>query len=114
VLTSPPPIPADPSELTIGWLTQVLRRPGVIEVGGAAKVSRRTGRPGPGQTLTLTRSWPGRRPRVQTGSIGVNGYTLDPGSPFGGVKASGIGREPGSAGLATFQQLKSIFLPLFG
>ena len=49
--------------------------------------------------------------RVQTGSIGVNGYTLDPGSPFGGVKASGMGRELGPEGLATFQQLKSIFMP---
>jgi len=49
--------------------------------------------------------------RVQTGSIGVNGYALDPGSPFGGVKASGLGRELGPEGLATFQQLKSIYLP---
>jgi acyl-CoA reductase-like NAD-dependent aldehyde dehydrogenase len=49
--------------------------------------------------------------RVQTGSIGINGYTLDPGSPFGGVKASGVGRELGPEGLAAFQQLKSIYLP---
>jgi acyl-CoA reductase-like NAD-dependent aldehyde dehydrogenase len=49
--------------------------------------------------------------RVQTGSIGVNGYALDPGSPFGGVKASGMGRELGPEGLASFQQLKSIYLP---
>jgi acyl-CoA reductase-like NAD-dependent aldehyde dehydrogenase len=49
--------------------------------------------------------------RIKTGSIGLNGYTLDPGSPFGGVKASGIGRELGPEGLAAFQQLKSIYLP---
>jgi acyl-CoA reductase-like NAD-dependent aldehyde dehydrogenase len=49
--------------------------------------------------------------RINTGSIGVNGYTLDPGSPFGGVKASGIGRELGPEGLAAFQQLESIYLP---
>jgi aldehyde dehydrogenase (NAD+) len=49
--------------------------------------------------------------RVQTGSIGINGYALDPGSPFGGVKASGMGRELGPEGLAAFQQLKSIYLP---
>jgi acyl-CoA reductase-like NAD-dependent aldehyde dehydrogenase len=30
------------------------------------------------------------------------------------VKASGMGRELGPERLATFQQLKSIFLPLFG
>jgi aldehyde dehydrogenase (NAD+) len=52
--------------------------------------------------------------RVRTDGIGVNGYTLDPGSPFGGFKASGMGRELGPEGLATFQQLKSIFLPLLG
>ena len=49
--------------------------------------------------------------RVRTGSIGVNGYALDPGSPFGGVKASGMGRELGPEGLAAFLQLKSIYLP---
>ena len=30
--------------------------------------------------------------RVQTGSIGINHYMLDPAAPFGGVKASGWGR----------------------
>jgi aldehyde dehydrogenase (NAD+) len=49
--------------------------------------------------------------RVQTGSIGVNGSALDPGSPFSGVKASGVGRELGPEGLAAFQQLESIYLP---
>ena len=29
--------------------------------------------------------------RVQTGTIGINHYMLDPAAPFGGVKASGIG-----------------------
>ncbi len=47
--------------------------------------------------------------RVQTGSIGVNHYTLDPAAPFGGVKASGIGRELGPEGLAAYLQLQSIY-----
>ncbi|MEU1274598.1 aldehyde dehydrogenase family protein, partial [Streptomyces sp. NPDC005799] len=47
--------------------------------------------------------------RVQTGSIGVNGYALDLGAPFGGVKASGLGRELGPEGLAAYQQFKSIY-----
>ncbi len=49
--------------------------------------------------------------RVQTGSIGVNNYTLDFGAPFGGVKASGLGRELGPEGLGAYQQIKSMYLP---
>lgn len=48
--------------------------------------------------------------RVRTGTIGVNGYPLAIGSPFGGVKASGIGREFGPEALSSYQQLKSIYV----
>jgi acyl-CoA reductase-like NAD-dependent aldehyde dehydrogenase len=48
--------------------------------------------------------------RIETGSIGVNFYSLDAGAPFGGVKASGLGRELGPEGLAAYFQLKSIYL----
>lgn len=47
--------------------------------------------------------------RIRTGTIGVNRYLPDPAAPFGGVKASGIGRELGPEGLASYQQLKSIY-----
>ena len=47
--------------------------------------------------------------RVQTGSIGINHYMLDPAAPFGGVKASGIGRELGPEGLAAYLQLQSVY-----
>ncbi|MEU7860624.1 aldehyde dehydrogenase [Nonomuraea sp. NPDC049141] len=47
--------------------------------------------------------------RIETGTIGVNRYLPDPAAPFGGVKASGIGRELGPEGLAAYQQLKSIY-----
>ena len=33
--------------------------------------------------------------RFESGTVGVNHYLLDPTAPFGGVKASGIGRELG-------------------
>jgi geranial dehydrogenase len=49
--------------------------------------------------------------RVDTGTIGVNGYVLDLNAPFGGVKASGLGREFGPEALSAYQQLKSIYLP---
>jgi acyl-CoA reductase-like NAD-dependent aldehyde dehydrogenase len=34
---------------------------------------------------------------------------IDPAAPFGGVKASGIGRELGPEGLAAYLQLQSIY-----
>jgi aldehyde dehydrogenase (NAD+) len=46
---------------------------------------------------------------VQTGTVGINGYQLDVDAPFGGVKASGVGRELGPEGLAAYQTIKSIF-----
>ena len=46
---------------------------------------------------------------LQTGSVGVNDYQLDMRSPFGGVKASGLGRELGPEGLDGYRILKSIY-----
>lgn len=48
--------------------------------------------------------------RVHTGTIGINHYLPDPTAPFGGVKASGLGRELGPEGLAAYEQQKSIYL----
>ncbi|GAA3824947.1 aldehyde dehydrogenase [Streptomyces chiangmaiensis] len=47
--------------------------------------------------------------RVQTGTIGINGYRIDPLAPFGGYKQSGLGRELGPEGLAAYLQNKSIY-----
>ena len=49
--------------------------------------------------------------RIQTGTIGINTYSPDPVAPFGGVKDSGLGRELGPEGLASYQALKSTYLP---
>ncbi len=47
---------------------------------------------------------------VRTGTVGINDYQLDFRAPFGGVKASGIGRELGpEGGLDAFFALKSIY-----
>jgi aldehyde dehydrogenase (NAD+) len=47
--------------------------------------------------------------RVRSGTVGINHYLPDPTAPFGGVKASGLGRELGPEGLAAYQELKSIY-----
>ncbi|MGO8870742.1 MAG: aldehyde dehydrogenase [Acidimicrobiales bacterium] len=47
--------------------------------------------------------------RVRTGTFGVNQpYSMDPAAPFGGMKASGIGRELGCEGLHGYLELKAI------
>jgi aldehyde dehydrogenase (NAD+) len=46
--------------------------------------------------------------RVRTGTYGVNQYTMDFVAPFGGFKASGIGREFGREGMEHYLELKSI------
>ncbi len=48
--------------------------------------------------------------RVKTGSIGVNGYNIAIGAPFGGVKDSGLGRELGPEAVNSYLQYKSIYL----
>lgn len=49
--------------------------------------------------------------RIRTGSCGVNMYTLDPNTPFGGYKNSGMGRELGPEGLTAYLEHKSIPRP---
>jgi succinate-semialdehyde dehydrogenase/glutarate-semialdehyde dehydrogenase len=46
---------------------------------------------------------------LETGMIGLNrGLVSDPAAPFGGVKASGIGREGGHDGLLAFLETKYV------
>ncbi|WP_433574797.1 aldehyde dehydrogenase [Nocardia brasiliensis] len=47
--------------------------------------------------------------RIHTGTIGINRYLPDPAAPFGGVKASGLGRELGPEGLASYLQTQTIY-----
>ncbi|MGK5114605.1 aldehyde dehydrogenase [Geodermatophilus sp. CPCC 205506] len=47
--------------------------------------------------------------RVRSGGLGINSYSHDIGSPFGGIKASGLGREQGPEGLAAYQTTKTIY-----
>ncbi|MBK1787324.1 aldehyde dehydrogenase [Prauserella cavernicola] len=48
--------------------------------------------------------------RIRTGMVSVNGAPQAFGTPFGGMKQSGLGREMGPEGLAAYQELKSIAL----
>jgi aldehyde dehydrogenase (NAD+) len=46
--------------------------------------------------------------RVRTGTYGINQYMMDFVAPFGGFKASGVGREFGKEGLEHYLEYKSI------
>ena len=47
--------------------------------------------------------------RVRTGTMGINNYLPDPAGPWGGVKASGLGRELGPGAVAAYQNLKTVY-----
>lgn len=49
--------------------------------------------------------------RVRTGMISINGRPQAYGSPFGGYKQSGVGREMGPEGFKSFLETKSIAVP---
>jgi betaine-aldehyde dehydrogenase len=50
--------------------------------------------------------------QVRTGTYTVNGFAMEFGAPFGGFKASGIGRELGPEGLQAYLESKTINLPM--
>jgi aldehyde dehydrogenase (NAD+) len=48
---------------------------------------------------------------IKAGTVGVNGYQLEPNSPFGGFGQSGLGREGGRAAIEGYTELKTVLLP---
>ncbi|MGX7927885.1 aldehyde dehydrogenase [Tsuneonella sp. HG094] len=48
--------------------------------------------------------------QVASGTVGINGYMPSLGAPFGGIKASGLGREFGPEAIEAYQHSKSIYV----
>ena len=48
---------------------------------------------------------------IKAGTVGINGYQLEPNSPFGGFRQSGLGREGGRAAVEAYTELKTVLLP---
>ena len=49
---------------------------------------------------------------VRAGTIGINGYQLEPHVAFGGFQRSGLGREGGRASIESYTELKTLLMPL--
>jgi len=50
--------------------------------------------------------------RLRSGTVGINGAQwFDPGSPFGGYKQSGLGKEWGTEGFEDFLEMKTVAYP---
>jgi aldehyde dehydrogenase (NAD+) len=50
--------------------------------------------------------------QIAAGTVGINHFSMDPAAPFGGVGASGTGRELGPEGLREFLHTKTTALPI--
>ncbi|HSZ39621.1 MAG TPA: aldehyde dehydrogenase family protein [Trebonia sp.] len=48
---------------------------------------------------------------LRAGTVGVNGYQVEPNAPFGGFRQSGLGREGGRASVESYTELKTVLLP---
>jgi aldehyde dehydrogenase (NAD+) len=48
---------------------------------------------------------------VRAGTVGINGYQLEPNAEFGGYNQSGLGREGGRTAIESYTELKTVMLP---
>ncbi|MFI7600407.1 aldehyde dehydrogenase family protein [Actinoplanes sp. NPDC049681] len=48
---------------------------------------------------------------VRAGTVGINGYQLEPHVAFGGFGRSGLGREGGRSSIEAYTELKTVLLP---
>jgi aldehyde dehydrogenase (NAD+) len=49
---------------------------------------------------------------IRAGTVGINGYHMEPHAPFGGYRQSGLGREGGRAAIESYTEIKTVMLPL--
>lgn len=63
-------------------------------------------------TVWTTNSETGMRVarQIEAGSFGINGYMPDMGAPWGGVKASGTGREQGPQAIDDFTRIDTVYV----
>jgi len=64
--------------------------------------------------LSFTGSRTVGRKVMEAGTVGVNGFQLEPNWPFGGYRQSGLGREGGRAAIESYTELKTVLLPFTG
>lgn len=50
--------------------------------------------------------------RLRAGTVGINGFQVEPHLPFGGFKESGLGREGGQSAFEAYTELKTVMMPL--
>ncbi|WP_007024620.1 aldehyde dehydrogenase family protein [Saccharomonospora iraqiensis] len=50
--------------------------------------------------------------RLRAGTVGINGFQIEPHLPFGGFKESGLGREGGQSSVEAYTELKTVMMPL--
>lgn len=48
---------------------------------------------------------------IRAGTVGINGYQLEPHAAFGGYRQSGLGREGGIEAIESYTEVKTLLLP---
>jgi aldehyde dehydrogenase (NAD+) len=48
---------------------------------------------------------------IRAGTVGINGYQVEPHAAFGGFRQSGLGREGGRAAIESYTEIKTVLLP---
>ncbi|GGQ72893.1 aldehyde dehydrogenase family protein [Couchioplanes azureus] len=61
-------------------------------------------------TADVKRAWRMTR-AVRAGTVGINGYQLEPHVAFGGFGRSGLGREGGRGSVEAYTEVKTVLLP---